>query len=157
MNKYQANKLIPDKPSRKPSGFTMIEVIVTMVLLTSGLLVLFTVFNMSMRYTATSRNWVVAEFLADSLLEEILDHDYGTPMPPSWNEPRKFRAILQGRPVVTSFTREVTAKYGSFTGENPGDYDQIDVVITWTEGTGPQGTPRTKSYYESVWVRRNYL
>jgi prepilin-type N-terminal cleavage/methylation domain-containing protein len=144
-------------PFRKPDGFTMVEVIITILILTSGLLVLFTVFNMTIRDAVTSRNWMIAEMIADSMLEEILDHEYGTPMPSSWNKPQEVKAIIQGRPVVITYTRKVTAKYGSFTGNVSGNYDQVDVTISWKEGTGPEGSPRIKHYNESVWVRRNYL
>jgi prepilin-type N-terminal cleavage/methylation domain-containing protein len=145
------------QPLKKPGGFTMIEVLVTMVILTSGLMILFTVFNMVMRDASTTRNWMMAEIIADSLLEEILDHEYGTPIPPSWNQSQQVKAIIQGRPSVITFEKKVTTQYGSFAGTGAGDYDQVDVKITWTEGTGPQGSARTKTYSESVWVRRNYL
>jgi prepilin-type N-terminal cleavage/methylation domain-containing protein len=145
------------KPSLTKSGFTIMEVIVTLFILASGLLILFTVFTMTVRDATTNRNWMVAELIADSILEEIQDHEYGSPMPPSWNQPQKLTAIIQGRSVVTTYERKITCLNGSFIGQTNGDYDQIEVVISWTEGSGPEGSGVTKSYREKVWVRRNHF
>ena len=140
--------------TRRRFGFTIIEAIITIFIIASGFLILFNVFILSMRSATASRNRMVAELLADSTLEEIRAHKYGTSQPDSWTKPYVVKSIIQGKQNNVAFNRTITCANGSYFGTVPGDYDKITIIITWVEGTGRGSSGVTKKYKEAAWVRR---
>lgn len=144
------------KKSKNNRGFSLIEAIVTMIIIATGFLVLLNVFQLSSLHATQTRNRLVAELIADEMLEEINAHKFGTPAPQSWEEPTVVSVIIQGRKLKTTYTKKIEYTNNSFTGKSIGDYDFITITITWKEGTGVGGQMRVKQYEESTWVRRSY-
>ena len=139
------------------SGFSMIEVIVTVFIIAAGFLLLYTVFSLHVRHSLLSRNRITAELIADSVIEEIKAHPYGDPAPDSWKKPVITYAVIQGHRIMTTYKKDIQCTYnGSFVGKVPGYTDMVTVKLTWTEGTGTEGSGKTRTYKETIPVRRDF-
>lgn len=142
---------------RSPHGFTMTEVLVSMFIIFTGFFVLITVFKLSTLHATQSRHLVLAEMIADSLIEEISAHDYGEPAPPAWTEPEEILSVFQGRKLNVQFEKVIEYKNSSFIGKSEDDTDEIDIKIRWVEGTGLHAKGVVKNYEEKLRVRRSKL
>ncbi len=149
-------KYLQRKTSRDYPGFTMIEVIITVFIIASGFLLLYTVFSLHVRQSLLARNRISVELIADSIIEEIQAHPYGEPAPDSWKNPNITYAIIQGHKIMITYKKEITFDNKSFIGETDGNSDMVTIKITWAEGTGTEGSGRLRTYKESVPVRRKF-
>ena len=75
------------KKGKNLKGFTIAEVLVSIFIVFTGFFVIISVIKLSALHATQGRHLVVAELIADSLIEEISAHNYGEPAPPSWTEP----------------------------------------------------------------------
>ncbi len=153
---------------KKRNAFTIIEVLITIFIIVSGFLVLYSVFTMAIRHATQTRNLVVGELMADSLIEEMKAHPYGTPLsndwkevqpatnPPTWEKKKTLFAIIQGRKIVTTYVQRISFKNGSLIGKSNADEDLVYIGIYWVEGTGLHGSGVKKKYRETVSVRRQF-
>ncbi len=142
---------------RHPHGFTMTEVLVSMFIIFTGFFVLISVFKLSTLHATQSRHQVLAELVADSMIEEITAHDYGDPDPPSWTEPQEMLSVFQGKKLYIKFEKIIEYKNGSFIGKTDDNTDEITIRIRWVEGTGLHAKGVTKNYQEKLKVRRSRL
>ena len=151
MKHLNRKKIFPNN-----SGFTIIEVIITVFIIASGFLLLYTVFSLHVRQSLLTRNRISVELIADSIIEEIQAHPYGEPAPDSWKSPNLTFAIVQGHKIMITYKKEITFDNKSFIGEGDDNSDMVTVKITWAEGTGIEGSGRLRTYKESVPVRREF-
>lgn len=142
----------------KKSGFTIIEVLITIFIIASGFLVLFTVFQLHVLHATQSRNRIVAEIIADSLVEEMRAHYYGQTAPRSWTDPVKIIAVINGFRIDTIYQKQIQYGNGSFTDQNVNqDTDTATITISWVEGTKIYGRGIQRKYVETLQVRRSGL
>ena len=137
-------------------GFTILEVLITIFIITSGFMILYTVFSMQIRHSLQSRSMISAEIIADSTIEEIKAHPYGEPIPKEWKEPVFTHAYIHGRKITTEYKKDFNFENKSFIGEEEGDSDKVTIEITWTDATGIEGSGVTRKYKEIFLVRREY-
>lgn len=143
-------------------GFTIIEVIVTIAVLLTGILVIVSSFSMNLRQSSQTRERLLADVVMESLIEEVLAHPYGDPAPPTWNSNEmEFEYIIEGRAQQTKFVRTVALKQGtsngSFFGQGADDkqnLDQVTLKVTWTEPTGVGEAGVDKELSLDLTVRR---
>ncbi|MCD4782779.1 MAG: prepilin-type N-terminal cleavage/methylation domain-containing protein [Candidatus Eremiobacteraeota bacterium] len=139
----------------KNKGFTIIEVIIAIFIISCGLMALFSTFSLSIRHATQSRNKVCVDVIADSMLEGVRAHRYGEPKPPSWEKPRMVLTVIQGKISQTTFHIKVKCKNQSFIDEKINkDYDYVTIEITWSEGTGVGSRGIKRMHSETVPVRR---
>lgn len=143
---------------RKTSGLTIIEVLISIAVLTVGILVIVSSFSMNLRQSTQTRERLLADLVMENLVEEVLAHPYGDAAPANWNQAEKsFLFIVEGREQQSKFTQAVaTAKSGngSFLGQGSGDFDQVTLTVAWTEATGPGNSAEDKNLSLSLSVRR---
>lgn len=97
-------------------GFTLLEMLVTVVLLTTGLVAILRMMSMGMFADVNVENATVAHYLAQEKMEEIKDAG-------SYSDVDSFssaRAALAGD--FADFDREVTVA---------GDPKQVNVIVYW--------------------------
>lgn len=108
----------PTEPAFKGrQGFTLLEMLVTIVLLTAGIVTLLRMAGMGMFADVNAQNAATALYLAQEKMEEIKDAS-------SYSGIDSFasaRAALSGD--FAAFDREVTVS---------GDPKQVDVTVYWT-------------------------
>jgi len=98
-------------------GFTLLEMLVTIVLLTAGLASILKMVSMAMFANADAEKVPIARYLAQETMEEVKDAD-------SYDDIDSFassRATLSGD--FADFDREVTVS---------GDPKQVNVIVYWT-------------------------
>lgn len=138
-------------------GASIIEALIAVTVVFGGFLVVATLMAASLRLSVQSRNRTYAYLVAESTVEMLNTHRYGEPQPDFWTEPEYSRVIVEGAPQVqvTEFKKKFSYKNGSFIGKSDEDYDRVTVEITWTEGAGSGGQPRTHKLTVYADVRRN--
>lgn len=145
-------------------AFTMIEVIVTVFIVAAGFLIMFTVFELSIRQSVLARNYMLAQLIADSMIEEVQAHRYGEPQPERWTEPETLIFVIQGRKNTTVFNKKISfdGKIGNVKGNGSfvdnskeNNVDVITVTLTWNQATAVGGAGMQKTYKETLLVRRN--
>ena len=125
-------------------GFTIIEVLITIAVILTGVFVILSSFTMNLRQSSQTRERLLADVVMESLLEEVLAHPYGDPAPATWSSNQvDFEYIIEGRAQQTRFLRSVSLKpgtsNGSFFGQGTDDkqnLDQVTLKVSWTEPTG---------------------
>lgn len=142
---------------KNPQGFTMAEVLVSIFIIFTGFFIMITVFKLSALHATQSRHLVLAEVIADSLIEEMTAHTYGDPAPAYWTEPEEVLTVFQGRKLQVKFEKKVEYLNGSFIGKTSDDNDEVMITIRWIEGTGMHAKGVTKVYAEKLRVRRAKL
>lgn len=124
-------------------GFTLLESLIAMAVVMTGLLVLLSVFTLSRRQGDANRSRLYANLVVSNLVEEVLAHRYGTPAPADWSQPREPRVVVEGRLVATRIEPRVEVARdqggnGSLFGATPDIYDVVRVSATWKDQKGPQ-------------------
>ncbi|HXE73498.1 MAG TPA: prepilin-type N-terminal cleavage/methylation domain-containing protein [Candidatus Nitrosotenuis sp.] len=134
-------------------GFTIIEILITMLVLAACFVALFMVFSGGARQAVASRNRTVAMLWAQSLLEEIRAHPYGTPEPASWKveQPAPVRVWVEGRPQDMTFTQKITYANASFIGKSSQDTDEITLTISWREASAQGDGIESLTVKTAVW------
>ena len=146
----------------KQRGLTLVEIIITMVVLVFGTLVVISTFTTDLRQSTQSRERLMAALVMENLVEEVLAHPYGAPPPASWqNHPVELTFIVEGRPEQTRFTRNVSQNKdfgnGSFLGTTSVsglNADKMDLQVTWREATGQGNSGVEQSLNLELTVRR---
>jgi hypothetical protein len=135
----------------------MAEVLVSIFIIFTGFFIMITVFKLSALHATQSRHLVLAELVADSLIEEMSAHNYGDPAPASWTEPEEVLTVFQGRKLYVKYEKKIEYLNGSFVGKSKDDTDEIMITVKWVEGTGIHAKGVMKSYAEKLRVRRTKL
>jgi len=119
-------------------GFSLVELILGLAVMLISLLVFFSVFSSSSQHSVQSRNRTVATMLANTMMDEIAAHPYGSPRPKSWTAAvdRPVQAWVEGNPQEMDFHKKIEFQNGSFVGDAAGDTDLATVTISWREGVG---------------------
>jgi len=101
-------------------GFTLIEILITIVLLTAGITSILQAISLAMAAeSANNQNSAIARFLAQESMEEIKDAA-------AYDDIDDFaasKAALSGD--YSSYSREITVS---------GDPKQVNVIVYWTAG-----------------------
>lgn len=120
----------------KRRGFTIAEMLVALFVLFVAFAALWTVFSGSSSQAVKSRNHTVALLFAQSFLEEVRAHPYGTPEPRSWKQShvRPVKVRVEGREQALEFRQEISYANKSFIGQSDHDSDEITLKLTWDEG-----------------------
>lgn len=125
---------------RRPAGFSLVEAAVTVGILVLALLLLLSVFTLSLSHGTQSRNAVLAKIEAENLVEEVLAHPYGAPAPAEWGGFRPL-VVVEGRRVETALSSQVEVALdqggnGSLLGQGKGDFDVVRIKVRWKEPRG---------------------
>ena len=111
-------------------GFTLIELMITLVVLSLGLLALAGLQVSAIKANAVSKRMTVATAVADATIEQLKDTPYAN-------------VISEAATAVTAgamtFTRQVTVTANSPTANTK----TIQVVVSWTQGTRTYTVPLT--------------
>jgi type II secretory pathway pseudopilin PulG len=141
-------------------ALALVEIVVAVMIIITVLVAYFSLTQTTIRSVGQSRNYVLATIAAENAIEELLAHRYGTPMSP---DRLKFepRIILEGRLGQPKF--EVKAKPikeaggdGSIFGDGRGDFDVLDVVVSWREPEPSGAGTREQTLEFELVVRRKY-
>lgn len=145
-------------------GFTIIEVLAASAVLVVGILVIVSSFSVNLRQSSQTREELLAAVVMESLVEEVGDHQFGSPAPNNWTSGEvRLNEIVEGRTVETVFTQTVTTSRtggnGSFLGQTgphqPGsDTDIVTLTITWVQPTGVGNSGQNKRLQADLMVVR---
>lgn len=109
-------------------GFTLIEIMITLVILSVGLLALAGLQVNAIKGNANSRRMTIAVFIAEKKLEQIKNTSYTN---------IQSESIQQVTEASTNFTQQVTV-----TTNNPiQNTKKIDVTVTWKDGSKSYTVP----------------
>jgi prepilin-type N-terminal cleavage/methylation domain-containing protein len=126
-------------------GFTLIEAMVAMSLLTVAFFTVLAFLEVNLRHSTQSRNQALATIQMENLMEEVRDHPYGQPAPSHWTDGKQeVRVIIDGRKVKTvlSYAVEVESEKGNgsfFDGSKNDVSDHLALTVRWHQPTGPDG------------------
>jgi prepilin-type N-terminal cleavage/methylation domain-containing protein len=104
-------------------GFTLLEILVSLMLLSTALVVVFQLFSANLKGITTSDKYVYAVINAESYMREVLESDDLSEM--SWSD-----TTADGYEVDVT----VTGAEDERTENLPVELLQIDLVVHWTEG-----------------------
>lgn len=123
----------------KRRGFSIIELVFALSILLMAFVVILTVFTKSNRYAVQSRNRTAAILLANSMMEEVEAHPYGSPKPKSWvyEVDTPVKVWTEGKRREMDFHKELKFENGSFIDTTKTDtHDTVTITISWHEGVG---------------------
>lgn len=117
-------------------GYTLIEVIVALLIISVVAGGLLSALMMSMRETKEERERVIANILAESTIDELLARPPGTlGAPPGWKDEgtkwtrsNNFQVVRDGMNLSANFQMTVTIP----------SQDTAEIKVQWTESTGPK-------------------
>ena len=126
----------------KAKGFNLLEVVVGAFIFSVATIAMVTVWGTHYRAMAKSRNKIVANFLAEAVLERALAEGYnGLPNSDTTTQPQVMETTLNGTTVDLTF--DVTTdiqRVGNFNVTPPAREDKlkkVTVTVAWTDTTGP--------------------
>ncbi|MGE0491547.1 MAG: hypothetical protein AB7S38_20215 [Vulcanimicrobiota bacterium] len=127
-------------------GFSVVEIVIALILMTLGFFTFFSVFSSSARQSAQSRMRTLAARVAINYLEEFEAHPYGEPAPKNWSEETDTPAVLfiKGRQQQMILHKKIEFQNGSFIGNAADNNDIVTLTLTWRENVGndqTQGAP----------------
>ena len=112
----------------RDDGFTLIEIMITLVILSVGLLALAGLQVNAIKGNTNSRRMTTAVFIAEKKLEQIKNTPYTN---------IQSESIQQVTEASANFTRQVTV-----TSNNPlQNTKKIDVIVTWKDGSKSYTVP----------------
>ena len=114
-------------------GFAILEVVVALLLVLFAFAMLQMSWKRSRDLALHTRARAAAVLLAQSLLEEIRGHDFGSPAPAHWEQtPRApLEYYVDGRLQALVLRQRVSCETGAFLGRVSGDRDQVTVRVEW--------------------------
>lgn len=127
----------------KRKGISMAEVVLAICICFMAFMVFMSVFSSASRATIQSRDRTAAILLANTLMEEIDAHPYGSPPPQWWFSPvdHPLNVWVEGRRVQMDFHKELKFKNQSCVGNATGDEDEVTITISWREASGDKQSP----------------
>lgn len=150
------------KPNQ--SGFTIIEVLAAIAVLTVGILVIVSSFSVNLKQSSQTREELLAAVVMESLVEEVLDHNYGAAPPPNWrNGTVTLNEVVEGMTVQTEFVQSVTQSKangnGSFFNQNQqkdlsANSDTVTLSVSWVQPTDLGNSSFKRSLKSELLVTR---
>lgn len=110
----------------------LLEVVLGLGIFTSALLLMLSVFPSVHRGLTQAKNYRTATAIATSALEREMTREY-LPMPGPQNYLDRVVTTLDGKTVTTDFTVDIVRQ--TFDPGLPGEYQTIQVRVSWTEAT----------------------
>jgi Tfp pilus assembly protein PilV len=119
-------------------GFSFIELLLAAFIAVMAIYAFMTVFSNSSKHALQTRNRTTAILHAQSLMDEIEVHPYGSPAPKSWQTgvQKPVTLVVHGRPQEMSFNQQLSFENGSFVGQSANASDLVTIRITWKESAG---------------------
>jgi type IV pilus assembly protein PilV len=111
---------------RQDTGFTLLEVLITLVILAIGMLGLAGMQVLSIRSNSFGQEMTVASTLAQNKLEELREEDFDT--------------IADSNDTCTNYANGVTfARTWTVADDTPANgMKTVEVVVSWPGATGPR-------------------
>lgn len=104
-------------------GFTLLEILVALAIMSIALVVIFQLFSANMKGIVASGDYVDAAMIAESQMRQVLDDDNLAPK--SWTK------VTDDGQTVDAVVTEVDTKR---TENLPVELLKIDVTVHWTKG-----------------------
>src|SRR5687768_13475476 len=127
-------------------GFSIMEIILALAVVAVAFMVVLSLFSSSARHAVQTRNRTMAMLLAQSLMEEVQGHTYGTAAPKAWPldapQTEAQTVYVDGRPQEMIFTRKMELENGSLVGKSAENFDRATIIIAWQEIETAGGPPR---------------
>ncbi len=111
------------KPGQRSAGFTLLEVLVAMAVLSIAIVAVFELFSADLRGLSASDDYAAAVIKAEAKMREVLDDEKLTER--SWQETSDDGYVFAG--VIKKIDENRTEKL-------PVDLLEIDLTVTWTRG-----------------------
>ncbi|MHB8880241.1 MAG: prepilin-type N-terminal cleavage/methylation domain-containing protein [Thermodesulfovibrionales bacterium] len=111
------------KPGQRSAGFTLLEVLVAMAVLSIAMVAVFELFAADLRGLSASDDYAAAVIKAEAKMREVLDDEKLTEG--SWQETSDDGFVFAG--VIKKTDENRTEKL-------PVDLLEIDLTVTWTRG-----------------------
>lgn len=145
--------------ARPWQAFTIIEIVVTMAVLTVGILVILSSFSMNLRQSSQTREELQAHLFMENLVEEVLEHPYGSSAPASWNNfVVSDLVVVEGKRVKSDFTRNVITDpdigNGSYFGKSRESIDHVVLQINWSQASAQGNAAEERSLQVKLSVAR---
>lgn len=134
------------RPGHRAGGFTMIEVLVSLLVFSLGILAMVSIQATAARMATDARDRAIATFLADQLLARMLISDPATALTFAHHATGDVACAPQGaasaNPVVIAWLAEVTRQWpNANTAEQQivvdEDTNQVTVRLCWQNGNDP--------------------
>lgn len=119
-------KAFPVRQRRMTSGFTLLEILATLIIFTGGVMAVFDLLSTALAASVDAENTIIAVYLSQQRLEEMRNLDFDTGIV---NETRA------GVPGFVGFEREVTVATAQ------PDLKQVTVTTYWAFKAGEVGVP----------------
>ncbi|MDD4907947.1 MAG: type II secretion system protein [Candidatus Omnitrophica bacterium] len=114
----------------KKRGFSLIEIVIAIGLLTIVMSAMLSIFSQGQRYLRKNRVGTIAGFLIQEKLEEL-----STPDPSLFSDPNSFNEVRADVPGFTDFEREVAVS-SPYLGDSGLAF--LRVTVWWQGETGEQ-------------------
>lgn len=121
---------------RRRPGFTLLESLFALTVVVAALLILLSVFTLSRRQGDENRARLLAQYLVQNLVAEVLAHRWGTPKPADWEEVRVREMLVEGRRLQLQLSPKVEVAPGgdgSLFGQARNNRDVVRVSVTWRD------------------------
>lgn len=125
---------------RRPSGLSIMELIVALCLIMVGFFTFFSVFSTSAQHAVQTQNRAAANMLAQSYMDDFRAHTFGSPAPASWAQDTDtpVRMVIKDRETKFIFHKKIEYETRAFIGDDSQnrDRDKLTLTITWRELAG---------------------
>ena len=127
-------------------GFGIAEALLAIGICFMAFAVFMSVFSSSSRASVQSRNRVAAILLANTLMDELEAHPYGTVRPKSWDVEvdQPLHIWVEGNREEMDFHKKIDFETKGATGESDNAQDMATITISWRENMGEKQTPVVK-------------
>jgi type IV pilus assembly protein PilV len=127
----------------RQEGFTLIELMVALTVLLIGLLGIMGIVTVSLKNSSYSRHGTEAAILAEDKLEELRTQTNLAIGALPTEVTLDATGAVNSNPGQGIYTRSATVNLN--TGSTFGDYLEIQVTVSWAEGTESDNTASTRS------------
>ncbi|MEW6161755.1 MAG: prepilin-type N-terminal cleavage/methylation domain-containing protein [Nitrospirota bacterium] len=129
---------------KNPNGFTLVEVLIALAILSIGLLALAGLQVVVIKANAGSKNLTSAVILAEAKIEELKRNGFGSLTNGNFQDPNN--PVNETGQAGGIFTRSwvIDNYFGS------ADMKQIIVTLTWTDSLGNHNIPVTTVFSRAV-------
>lgn len=143
------------------------ELVLALCVVVIAFFVVYSIMSYSSRHAVQSRNHTIGMLVAESMIEEVRSHDFGSPPPSSWPLANPvdddFPTVVEGATQQMHFHKKMDLANGSFVGQTDADSDTVTLTVTWDELVGPnspqamQAQQKQRQVTAQILVRRPQL